>query len=101
MPTYDYKCEACGHRFEAFQSIKDDPIEKCPSCGNYSVQRLISPGGGLIFKGSGYYITDYRNKNSSYSQAAKNDTPSSTSDSKSTTSSDSKSTDSTTKKSSD
>ncbi|GAB4318830.1 MAG: hypothetical protein Kow0074_08260 [Candidatus Zixiibacteriota bacterium] len=76
MPTYDYKCGACGHQFEAFQSIKDDPLTKCPKCGNYSVKRLISPGGGLLFKGSGYYITDYRS--SSYQQAAKKDTPTST-----------------------
>ncbi len=83
MPTYDYRCDACGHQFEAFQSIKDDPLSKCPQCGNYSVKRLISPGGGFLFKGSGYYITDYRSQ--SYQQAAKKDAPASTTtDSKST-----------------
>jgi putative FmdB family regulatory protein len=81
MPTYDYKCRACDHRFEAFQSITEDPIEKCPRCGNYSVERLISAGGGLIFKGSGFYITDYRKE--SYKKDAQKDAPSSsTSDSK-------------------
>ena len=81
MPTYEYKCNACGHEFEAFQSIKDDPLTTCPRCGKDEVQRLISPGGGLIFKGSGFYITDYRS--SSYKQAANKDsTPKPSSDSK-------------------
>jgi putative FmdB family regulatory protein len=59
MPTYDYKCDACGHQFERFQSITAAPIRKCPSCGKSKVRRLIGPGAGLIFKGSGFYITDY------------------------------------------
>ena len=63
MPTYEYLCESCGHRFEAFQSMKDDPIEECPLCGA-KVRRLIGGGNGLIFKGTGFYITDYKNKNS-------------------------------------
>jgi len=71
MPTYDYKCDACGHQFEAFQSIKEDPLTACPRCGKESVQRLISPGGGLLFKGSGFYITDYRKD--SYKKAASKD----------------------------
>ena len=62
MPTYDYKCEVCGHTFEAFQSMQEDPIRVCPSCGEEKVKRLISAGAGLIFKGSGFYITDYKNK---------------------------------------
>ncbi len=62
MPTYEYKCDACGHAFEKFQSIKADPIKVCPNCGQESVRKLISMGGGLIFKGSGFYITDYRDK---------------------------------------
>ena len=69
MPTYDYKCAACGHKFERFQSIKADPIKKCPECGKNKVNRLIGPGAGLIFKGSGFYITDYRD--SSYKDKAK------------------------------
>ena len=59
MPTYEYKCDACGHAFEKFQSIMAGPIRKCPVCGKSKVRRLISAGAGLIFKGSGFYITDY------------------------------------------
>lgn len=69
MPTYDYKCASCNHRFEAFQSITEPPVTVCPHCGGNRVVRLISPGAGLIFKGSGFYITDYRKD--SYRQEAK------------------------------
>src|SRR4051812_35211562 len=69
MPTYEYKCAACGHQFEKFQSITADPIKKCPECGKNKVQRLISTGAGLIFKGSGFYITDYRD--AGYKEKAK------------------------------
>jgi putative FmdB family regulatory protein len=62
VPTYDYKCDACGHAFEQFQSITADPIRKCPKCGKMKVKRLIGTGAGLIFKGSGFYITDYRDQ---------------------------------------
>jgi putative FmdB family regulatory protein len=62
MPTYEYKCDACGHAFEKFQSIKAAPIRKCPNCGKMKVKKLISKGAGLIFKGSGFYITDYRSE---------------------------------------
>jgi putative FmdB family regulatory protein len=61
MPTYEYKCVDCGHLFEEFHGITSDPIKNCPSC-NGVVRRLISAGNGLIFKGSGFYITDYKNK---------------------------------------
>src|SRR5687767_4980557 len=71
MPTYDYKCDACGHAFERFQSIKADPVKKCPECGKSKVKRLISTGAGLIFKGSGFYITDYRD--AGYKESAKAD----------------------------
>ena len=70
MPTYDYECEECGITFERFQNIKDDPIKKCPECGG-SVKRLIGAGAAVIFKGSGFYITDYRSE--SYKQEAKKD----------------------------
>jgi putative FmdB family regulatory protein len=60
MPTYEYKCEACGFEFEKFQSIKSGPTRKCPKCKKNRVKRLIGTGAGLIFKGGGFYITDYR-----------------------------------------
>ena len=59
MPTYEYECEGCGHRFERFQAITDEPLRKCPACGG-KVRRLIGAGAGVIFKGSGFYITDYK-----------------------------------------
>ncbi len=59
MPTYDYECEKCGHRFELFQSMKDEPKKRCPKCKG-KVRRLIGTGAGMIFKGSGFYVTDYR-----------------------------------------
>ena len=62
MPTYEYLCSDCNHEFEEFESITAPPLEKCPRCDG-SVRRLISSGNGLIFKGSGFYITDYRNAN--------------------------------------
>ena len=78
MPTYDYECEKCGKSFEAFQSMKDKPFETCPesTCGmsewgHGKVRRLIGTGAGLIFKGSGFYITDYRSEG--YKKAAQSD----------------------------
>ena len=69
-PTYEYECLKCNERFEKFQSIKDEPLKKCPQCrGN--VRRLIGGGAGLLFKGSGFYITDYRSEG--YKQAARAD----------------------------
>lgn len=64
MPTYEYVCESCDHQFEQFQSMNDDPLEECPKCGG-AVRRLISGGAGLVFKGSGFYVTDSRQSNSS------------------------------------
>ncbi|MCD6050510.1 MAG: hypothetical protein K0Q55_1913 [Verrucomicrobia bacterium] len=87
MPTYEYACEKCGHNFEKFQSMKDDALTVCPKdlCGKKTwgkgkVKRLMGSGAGLIFKGSGFYITDYRSEG--YKQAAKADTGSSASSSK-------------------
>ena len=68
MPTYEYRCSACGHEMEAFQSIKARPLKKCPECSAMKLERLISGGGAVIFKGSGFYETDYRSKD--YTQKA-------------------------------
>ena len=57
MPTYEYECKSCGHTFEAFQSMSDDPLKNCPECGKH-IRRLIHGGTGVIFKGSGFYVTD-------------------------------------------
>ena len=72
MPTYDYECQKCGHSFEAFQSMKDDALKECPECGG-ELKRLIGAGAGIIFKGSGFYQTDYRSD--SYRRGAKKDKP--------------------------
>jgi putative FmdB family regulatory protein len=60
MPTYEYECTKCGHHFDQFQSMRDLPLKKCPKCHRSSLKRLVGGGAGLIFKGSGFYITDYR-----------------------------------------
>ena len=75
MSTYEYECDACGHRFERFQSITARPVRTCPRCGKRKVRRLIGTGAGVLFRGSGFYQTDYRS--SSYRKAAKADQPSS------------------------
>ncbi|QYK46747.1 MAG: zinc ribbon domain-containing protein [Phycisphaeraceae bacterium] len=92
MPTYDYKCNACKHRFELFQSMKDAPKRKCPKCAKNALERLIGTGAAILFKGSGFYETDYRSE--SYKKAAdaeKAPAPDSKTDSKPETKSDSKS----------
>ena len=71
MPTYDYECDACHRKFELVQSIKADPLKKCPKCGKSKVRRLMGTGGGILFKGSGFYQTDYRS--SGYQEKAKQD----------------------------
>ncbi|HYV36622.1 MAG TPA: zinc ribbon domain-containing protein [Gemmataceae bacterium] len=71
MPTYDYHCDACEHDFEEFQSFSDKPLTKCPMCGKKKLRRLFGTGAGVIFKGSGFYETDYRSE--SYKQGAKAD----------------------------
>lgn len=62
MPTYEYECAACGHGFEMLQSMKDAKLKKCPKCGKSKLHRLIGSGSGLIFKGTGFYETDYKKK---------------------------------------
>ena len=71
MPTYEYECKSCGHEMEAFQRITEDPLKKCPECGKNMLKRKIGIGAGIIFKGSGFYETDYRSD--AYNQAAKKD----------------------------
>jgi putative FmdB family regulatory protein len=90
MPTYQYKCPACGFEFEKFQSITAPAIKKCPHCGKNRVKRLIGTGAGLIFKGGGFYETDYRSE--AYKSAAKADASASSSGSKDSTTSSSTST---------
>lgn len=90
MPTYDYICDACEHAFEEFQSISAKPLRKCPECGRPKLKRLIGTGAGIIFKGSGFYQTDYRSD--SYKESAKKDSDSS----KSSTATESKPADSST-----
>jgi putative FmdB family regulatory protein len=89
MPTYEYTCSKCGHEFEKFQSMSDKPLKVCPEdrCaqkkwGRGPVKKKISAGAGLIFKGTGFYITDYRSDK--YKEAAKNDSAASTTSSKDT-----------------
>lgn len=90
MPTYDYECDACGHSFELFQSITEPVKKKCPECGKPKLRRLFGTGAAVVFKGSGFYQTDYRSE--SYKKAAEKDKPASESkaDGKSDSKSDSK-----------
>jgi putative FmdB family regulatory protein len=64
MPTYDYTCSGCGHRFERFESLNDDGAKACPKCGKKKARRMLGTGVGLIFKGSGFYTTDYKRSSS-------------------------------------
>jgi putative FmdB family regulatory protein len=90
MPTYDYECDACGHTFELFQSISEPVKKKCPDCGKPKLRRLFGTGAAVVFKGSGFYQTDYRSE--SYKKAAEKDKPGeSKSDKKSDSKSESKS----------
>ena len=74
MPTYEYRCSACSHELEEFQYIKDAPLKKCPKCGKNTLKRLISGGAAIVFKGKGFYQTDYRSD--SYQKSAQSDTAS-------------------------
>jgi putative FmdB family regulatory protein len=85
MPTYDYECDACQHRFEQFQSITAEALRKCPKCGRRKLRRLIGPGAAIVFKGSGFYCTDYRS--SSYKKGAAADSGSGSGSSSSSSSS--------------
>lgn len=69
MPTYEYRCKACDSTWDEFQSITSEPTKKCPECGKRKAERVISAGGGIIFRGSGFYQTDYRSE--SYKKGAK------------------------------
>lgn len=80
MPTYEYLCKDCGHRFEEFQSMTAAPISECPECSG-KTERLISGGAGFVFKGAGFYQTDYRSK--AYNEAAAKDKPAAASENKS------------------
>jgi len=88
MPTYDYLCKACNHTWEEFQSITAKPTKKCPECGKSKAERQIGAGAGLIFRGSGFYITDYRSDG--YKKAAESDSKSSSSSESKSSSGDSK-----------
>lgn len=90
MPTYDYVCDACEHKFEHFQGINDPLLKKCPDCKKPKLRRLFGTGGAIMFKGSGFYITDYRSD--SYKEGAAADKKSS--DSSSASSSEAKSSES-------
>lgn len=75
MPTYDYQCESCGHRFEEFQYFSEEPLKVCPKCQTEALRRLFGTGAAVLFKGSGFYETDYRSD--SYKAAAKAESDSS------------------------
>ena len=84
MPTYEYRCKSCGHEFEEFQTMSSDPLTMCPKCAKPTLKRLMSSGVGLVFKGSGFYLTDYKKANTSSSSSTKSESkPNSQSESKS------------------
>jgi putative FmdB family regulatory protein len=93
MPTYDYVCDSCGHEFEEFQSISEPVLRKCPECKKQKLRRLFGTGAAVVFKGSGFYQTDYRSE--SYKSGAEKDKPKAESSEKS----ESKSSDNSEKKS--
>ena len=82
MPTYDYECDACGHEFELFQGINDPVKKKCPECSKLKLRRLFGTGAAIVFKGSGFYETDYRSESYKKGEKAAKEAKSSKSDSK-------------------
>jgi putative FmdB family regulatory protein len=81
MPTYDYVCQDCGHKFESFQTMTEASLEECPKCHAKALQRLIGAGAGLLFKGSGFYLTDYKKSGSSPAKQTSESAPASASES--------------------
>ena len=75
MPTYEYECRKCGHQLEQFQNISAAPLKKCPSCGKNALRRLLGAGAGIIFKGTGFYQTDYRRSSTAPSVGSGGATP--------------------------
>ena len=105
MPTYDYQCQACGHTWELFQSMNDNPVKSCPKCKKRKAKRLLGVGAGVIFKGTGFYETDYKNtgggekkENSSDSESSDSSKSSDSSDSSKSSEKSSSSSSSSTKK---
>src|SRR4051812_36619451 len=82
MPTYDYECRACGHRFDELQSFSEPPLTKCPKCKKNKLDRLFGGGGAIIFKGSGFYETDYRRAGTNGNGKAKADADGTTAETK-------------------
>ena len=78
MPFYEYQCQNCGHLFEELQSIKEEPLKKCPNCGKEKLKKLIGSGSSIIFKGSGFYKTDYKSKSSGSASPSADDSSSDT-----------------------
>ncbi len=83
MPTYDYECDACGHEFELFQQISASVKKKCPECGKLKLRRLFGTGGAIVFKGSGFYETDYRSDSYKKGEQAAKDAKKKSTESKS------------------
>ena len=96
MPTYDYQCSACGHEWELFQSMNDSPVKTCPKCPKRKAKRLLGIGAGLIFKGTGFYETDYKKKSGGESKENSGDSSSSSDSSDSSAKSSDSSSDSST-----
>jgi putative FmdB family regulatory protein len=80
MPTYEYHCDACDHNFDEFQSINDKPLKKCPECGKAKLRRVFGAGAAILFKGSGFYQTDYRSESYKSAAKAEQEAPKSTAD---------------------
>ena len=97
MPTYEYRCDACETKFEAWQGINDAPLTECSACGSGDVRRLISAGGGIVFKGPGFYATDYRSGPSGGGESGKSESSESGNGSKNSSATDGGKTDSTEK----